>query len=378
MADHLSLLLQSNAGIEPVTDGLVAAAEELRQLGLIAVDRRSYVRCALTEDRDFPHSNRTCTGRLFLAEHLDENNRDYRCPDCGREVYPTRNRKRTFDELRVKVIDDAVGKYVGEALRQFNGKLKPVDGVAFAWRIDNGIAGVHVCIADYCDHQQMMSAQWAQPNPTCYVFVNPRAVSRFADIAWISKVSLADMVGQRVDLAAVVQALAADQKPRELPAMATPIYSKGAHCPEPIIAPYEVAVRLFVLALGKKTASINGVEVVAAQARAARAVLSHLVRAFTDDMLAGTPVDDYRCLTPSEIAEAIQVAEDLDDALDADQVRRTINRLQNNIEDRLRDAGTATESDSVIQVSPNTTKEGYRLNPFKVALRPLNSAGRTN
>lgn len=309
---------------------------------------------------------------------MDENNKDYRCPDCGREVYPIRNRKRTFDELRVKVIDDAVGKYVGEALQQFNGKLKPVDGVAFAWRIDSGIAGAYVCIADYCDQQRMMSAQWAQPNPTCYVFVNPRAVSRFSEIAWISKVSLADMVGQSVDLAAVVQALAASQEPRELPEMATPVYSKGAHRPEPIVAPYEVAVRLFVLEMGKKTASINGVEVVAAQARAARAVLRHLARAFANDMLTGVPLDNYRCLTPDEIADAIQVAEDLDDALDADQVRRTINRLQNNIEDRLRDAGTATESNSVIQVSPNTAKEGYRLNPFKVALRPLNSAGGTN
>lgn len=309
---------------------------------------------------------------------MDENNKDYRCPDCGREVYPTRNRKRTFDELRVKVIDEAVGKYVGDALKQFNGKLKPVDGVAFAWRIDSGVAGVHVCIADYCDHQQMMSAQWAQPNPTCYIFVNPRAVARFAEIAWISKVSLADMVGRCVDLATVVQELAVSREPRELPAMATPVYSKGAHRPESIVAPYEVTVRLFLLELGTKTASINGVEVVAAQASAARAVLHQLARAFTDDMLAGTPVSDYRCLTPSEIADTIQEAEGLNDALDADQVRRTINRLQKNIEERLRDAGTATEIDSVIQVSPNAAKEGYRLNPFKVALRPLNPAGGKN
>jgi hypothetical protein len=293
-------------------------------------------------------------------------------------VYPTRSRKRTFDELRVKVIDDAVGKYVVEALQQFNGKLKPVDGVAFAWRIDSGIAGVHVCIADYCDHQQMMSAQWAQTNPTCQVFVNPRAVARFADIAWISKVSLADMVGQRFDLAAAVQALAANQEPRELPGMATPVYSKGAHRPEPIVAPYEVAVHLFVLEMGRKTASINGVEVVAAQASAARTILHHLARAFANDMLTGVPLDNYRCLTPDEIADAIQKAKNSAEALDADQVRRTINRLQKNIEERLRDAGTATESDSVIQVSPSTAKEGYRLNPHKVALRPLNPAGNEN
>jgi len=378
VADHLALLLQSNAGIEPVTDGLITAAEKLRQLGLITVDCRSYVRCALTEDRDFPLSNRTCTGRLFLSEHFDENNRDYRCPDCDRTVYPARDRKQTFDELRARVIDEAVGKYVGVALRQFKAKLKPVDGVAFAWRIDSGIAGVHVCIADFCDHQQMMSAQWAQLNPTCYVFVNPRAVARFADIAWISKVSLADMVGRRVDLAAVLLALAASQEPRALPAVATPVYSKGAHRPEPIVAPYEVSECLFILEIGQKTASINGVEVVAAQASAARAVLRHLAKAFATDILSGVPLDNYPCLTPDEIADAILKAKSSDKALDVDQVRRTINRLQKNIEERLRDAGTATESDSVIQASPNTAKEGYRLNPHKVALRPLNPAGGKN
>lgn len=372
VVDHLSLLLQSKAGIEPVTEELIAAADKLRKLGLITFDRRSYVRCALTEDLDFPRSNRTCTGRVFLSDHLDENDNDYRCPDCSRLVYPERSRKRTFDVLSVKVIDDAVGEYVGDALGQFDAKFKPVDGVPFAWRIENGLAGVHVCIADFCDHQQLMSAQWAQTNPTCYVFVNSRAVARFANIAWISKVSLADMVGRQIDLAASVQSLATNQEPRELPAMATPVYSKGAHRTEVIHAPYEVSVRLFVLEIGNRTASVNGVEVVAAQAKAARTVLLQLARTFTDNMLAGLPLDDYRCLTPGDIADEIQVAEDPNDALDADMVRRTINRLQKNIEKRLRGAGIATESNSVIQVSPNMAKEGYRLNPHKVALRPLN------
>ena len=154
--------------------------------------------------------------------------------------------------------------------------------------------------------------------------------------------------------------------------MATPVYSKGAHRTEVIHAPYEVSVRLFVLEIGNRTASVNGVEVVAAQAKAARTVLLQLARTFTDNMLAGLPLDDYRCLTPGDIADEIQVAEDPNDALDADMVRRTINRLQKNIEKRLRGAGIATESNSVIQVSPNMAKEGYRLNPHKVALRPLN------
>ena len=57
--------------------------------------------------------------------------------------------------------------------------------------------------------------------------------------------------------------------------------------------------------------------------------------------------------------------------IDQDLVRRSINRLQENMETRLRKAGLAVERDDVIQASPNTAKEGYRLNPFKAAIRPL-------
>lgn len=369
--DHLSLLLQTKAGIEPVTDELTAAAEKLRQLGLIMYERRAYVRCAFTEDRDFPRSNRTCCGRLFLTGCLDENNRDFRCPDCGRDVYPARDGKRQFQELRVKVLDDGIGKYVSHILAKRNFASDPMDGVPFAWRINLGVAGVYLCIADYCDHQQLTSIQWAQQNPTCYVFVNPRAIERFAAIDWICKAFLADIVSGRLDLGETIKSLAASRKPRDLPALATPAYSKAAHRPEPVVVPYETVVGLFVVEIGAKTASINGIEVLAAQARTAHQILRQLAKAFTEDVLAGRPPNEYCCQTPGDIADVLQKSGNKSDAVDQDQVRRTINRLQDSIEQRLREAGIATERDSVIQASPNTSKEGYRLNPFKVAIRPL-------
>ena len=66
------------------------------------------------------------------------------------------------------------------------------------------------------------------------------------------------------------------------------------------------------------------------------------------------------------------------DVVDQEQVRRTINRLQESMADRLRKAGVAAERDDIIQASPNTTKEGYRLNPFKVAIRSLISSDGRN
>ncbi|MCC7409988.1 MAG: hypothetical protein IT442_18120 [Phycisphaeraceae bacterium] len=374
MADPLPLLLQTKASIEPVSPEVLAAAEQLRELGLIRVDRRTFVRCAFTEDRDFPHTSRTCTERIFLSPNLDENNHDYRCPECGREVFPDRYKKRRFEELRVKILDDGVAEYVQSKLGG-DASIEQVDDVPFAWRVKRGLAGVHVCIADFCDHQQIMSIQWAQQNPTCYVAVNPRALERFGPVDWLCTVPLADIIRGKVDLRATVEALASATEPKHIPALATPVYSKTAHRPEAVVEPYETSTHLFILELGGKTASINGVEVLAAQAHAAHAILRQLAKAYLEDVLAGAALDDFCCQTPDEITANLQKKGLKKDSVNQEQVRRTINRLQESIEQRLRQAGIATERDSVIQVSPNTTKEGYRLNPLKVAIRPLN-AGR--
>jgi len=114
--------------------------------------------------------------------------------------------------------------------------------------------------------------------------------------------------------------------------------------------------------------------VLAAQARAAYAILHRLVDGFVDDLLKGTPPDKYLCRTPWELADSLYEDGKVDkkgDVIDLEQVRRTINRLQESMADRLRKAGIAAERDDIIQVSPNAVKEGYRLNPFKVAIRPL-------
>jgi ssDNA-binding Zn-finger/Zn-ribbon topoisomerase 1 len=218
--------------LEPVTPGLLKLAERLRTLGLIMYRQSEYVCCAFTEDDDFPYSNRTCTGRLTIKATLDENAKDYRCPECGRIVYPCRHKKRRFEEIRVRVREDGVRAYVGEQLAEFGDVVRVVDGVPGAWRIGLGIAGVHVCLADFCDSPQLLSVQWAQQNPTCYVAVNPRAVERFIDIDWVQRMMLADLVVGRSNLTATVRVLAFDGEPRGLPALATPVYAKGAHRPE--------------------------------------------------------------------------------------------------------------------------------------------------
>jgi hypothetical protein len=301
---------------------------------------------------------------------LDENAKDYRCPECRRIVYPDRHNKRRFREVRVRVLEDGVRAYVEQSLAGFGDGVHAVDGIPHVWRVEGGLAGVYVCLADFCDDQRVLSVQWAQQNPTCYVAVNPRAVERFIQVDWVPRIMLAGLVAGTVNLADKVQEIGADGTHRDLPPLATPAYSKGAHRPEVVTPEEHIPLGLFVMELGEKTARINGMDMLDTRAKTSHAILHELARAFLQDLLANKVPRDFLCQTPSELADALQKAPGKKDAMDADQVRRTINRLQDACEQRLCKAGLVAEHDSIIHASPDTAKEGYRLNPFKVAIRP--------
>jgi len=371
-ADDIARLLQSKAALEPVTTELLAAADRLRDLDVITYNRGEYVRCAFSEDEDFPYSNRTCTGRLTLKASLDENAQNYRCPECRRVVYPTRHGKRTYAEVRVRVLEDGVRAYVERALAELGSGVRPADGIPHVWRIDGSLSNVYVCLADYCENQRVMTVEWAQQNPTCYVAVNPRALERFVPVNWISRVMLADMIGGAVSLPQYVRDLSSGNGSRAFPQLATPVYSKAGNRPEAVVAPKAPVEGMFVVEIGPRTVVINGVEVVAAQGTINHAIMRQLAQAFTRDFLSAKPAANYVCQTPAELADAIQKERDADIVGD-DDVRRSINRIQENIEARLAKEGYAVSRQSVIESSPNSVKGGYRLNPSKVVIRPFQS-----
>lgn len=123
--------------------------------------------------------------------------------------------------------------------------------------------------------------------------------------------------------------------------------------------------------LGHRTVRINGIDVLGTQAATGHPILRELAKAFLQDLLDGKDLQHFLCQTPAHLADALQTATNKEDAMDAEQVRRTINRLQESFEQRLCKAGLVAEHDSIIEASPDTVKGGYRLNPLKVAIRPL-------
>lgn len=373
-APEVARLLEHQARIEPVTPAIVQAAEHLLSLGLISFERRRYVRCAHTNDRDFSKSNRICTGRCTLNADLDENSRDFRCGECGRTLFPIRHQKAEFEELIPFVIDQGVEAWVETQLKHNVPGADSIQSVRGLWRTNGGLSGRYVCLVDVCNDQKVMSLEWAQQNPTCYVAVHPRAVERFAPVGWLSIVMLTDLLSGNCDLLTIVDQLGNDQC-HPVPSLVTPVYSKGAHRSSMITNASNPHISVFAIEVGERTMRVNGIEVVAPQSHAARKVLLQLLKAFWEDLFSGVAPSEFLWQSPDDILAALPQS-DTGEVTDVDTVRRTINRLQDNIEDRLRRAGIAAEREDVIQTAPKGDADGYRINPFKVVIRPLIASNR--
>ena len=122
-------LLEDGAVLTDPDEVWVAAADELRQLGLVEVEVHAFVRCADPEDEDFALTNRYCTGRIYVTGGEDERC----CPECERSVWPEADRKRRHRELRMVVSRPGVLSLVQSQLADAFGQ----DGGCFSlddWR----------------------------------------------------------------------------------------------------------------------------------------------------------------------------------------------------------------------------------------------------
>ena len=84
----LDILLTDGACLELKADAK-DAAEELAGLGILTVESREYVRCAIPSECDVRFtSNRNCAGRIYLDESIDQAGEGEQGPSCDRRVYP--------------------------------------------------------------------------------------------------------------------------------------------------------------------------------------------------------------------------------------------------------------------------------------------------
>lgn len=375
--DALALLLRDGRSVPYPASEVVSAAAELERSGLATVLRREFVTCAEPQDRDIAYTtNRSCTGRVYLRRDADEGGHDYRCPECDRVVFPHRNSKARHLDLQVSICADAVVGYVRGQLDHDGITAKEV--AAGVFRVDGAEADVFVCIAELCGDEAYLTQDRARSQPTLYIAVDETTMhERFLPEEWVTETCLADLLCGEVDLLSLVKQRARDGIPRSVLNASIPVYSAG---PPSIIVPGKdnPRRRQFFVEFTAKVLRVNGVTILASQAKTRFRVFGVLWKRFLEDLSAGKSAEEFRTAPVKGIAQ--DLAKPPGKSVDEEAIRRTLNRLQGDIETAIKKykgdpIGREDIIESVRWTGQNDTEFGFRINPRTVVARPVNGIG---
>ncbi len=371
--EQIARLLESGAVIDQPTPDILELAERLESMGLIKVAHREYVRCVNFQDRDVPRYNRSCSGKVYLDDKLDEGGDDYTCPQCERVIYPFRHSKKRFKDIRATTVPGGVTSYVLKELAQLKVPMKEVErGV---YRLDVGATDAFVCIVDACP-DKYLTHDWARTQATCYVSANARGLQhRFLKEDWLVRAPLADIVAEVATLPGLLQTAVDRLRTASIPHASVAVFSRGA---PPIVADVpkpEASVRHFIVEVGEKGVLVNGVPVLAAQATSRYLLFRVLWERYVEDVQALRSPNDFRPLSIEALADEIQTRTG-DSVEDTVSLRRNLNRFQEDIERTIKqELGLPIGRNDIIQTCAKADERdkesGYRLNPFTVSLRPF-------
>jgi len=376
----IARLLEDGSVIDQPSPAVTELAKRLEGLGLIKVARREYVRCVNFHDRDIPSRDRSCSGKIYLDDRLDEGGDDYRCPACNRVVYPFRHRKGRFKDIRSNVVSESVLAYLLRELAETKATVKEL--ARGAYRADVGDLGVAVCIVDLCP-EKFLAHDWARSQPTCYIGVNARRLrERFLDQDWLVRVPLSEIITGVVRLPDLLQKAVDASRTASVPNASVPVFSRGA---PPIVndsVPQFATPRCFFVELGLNTVRVNGEVIVNPQAGPRYHIFRILLKRFFDDAAEGRAANAFRPMSLQDIVDALGEATDKYYE-DVEGVRRTINRLQDDIERTVKQKlGQPIDRDDIIQTCPwkgqGKNDFGYRINPMTVAVRAFRNSENAN
>lgn len=368
--DDVARLLQDGILLRDPPHCVEAAADGLELLGLIAVERAHFIRCADPVDGDFAWSNRVCPGEIVLP--ADYNDDEFRCPACGRLVFPHADAKRRHRQLRVCLQNDGVMAYLQSLLADAIGE--PEEVAAGVLRAPVGAMGVCVCVVDVCREGQFLSRDWARTQPTCYIVADPRLAGRFLKEEWICHVMLADVVVDAVSLAAAVAEAAEVGSPAVVHNVSVPVCASGILPVPEDVRSLPPTDRRFVVQVAESGVFIEEEPVMAAQAGTRQLVFRLFWDRFLDDLREGRAPERFRWMDLPAILKELTRRTGRPQ-VDEMTVRRTINRLQADLMNLLRRRrGLPVQREDIIQTCRRAGQRqreyGYRLNPFTVVVRP--------
>ncbi len=371
--EQATALLEDGARLEQPGDELLAAADRLRNQGLIDFSIREYVHCSEPRDRDFPPRNRHCQGRILLEDGQDEDGDEIRCPKCERPVRPYSLGKLRHRLLQTTVRQAGAVAWIRQRLEELSTDVRDLGGGAL--RVGGfGDLGVIVCVvdADGRADSRFNTRDYAATNPICYITITANVPDgRFLKDEWIRRVGLAELVADDVDLGKTLTELAAAAPPTSISKADIPVYAKGHILIQPEQEPHRG--RLFCVELCDDVVRVDGEIVVNPQAGPRLKLFRILWRQFVEDTSNGLPAHSFNALSFRRLLDMMEKEGHRYD--DEGSLRKVINNLQSDIETAVkRKLGKPIDREDVVQTcrmnKQSDTSAGYRLNPFSVAIRP--------
>jgi hypothetical protein len=366
--DLIQSLLRHGARFLEPQPKIVAAADWLADLGLVELRRALLVQCANPADSDFPPLLRDCDGLIELRENVDEGGGDYHCPTCGRHVYPEAAGKQQLESLCVQVRQKGIEAFLihrlGElaAGRSFSGGVLTV-----SLQNLNGF----VCLVGYCTDERWYGRTRAASQACVYVVVGPDKGTQMMAEEAVALVELVDILLGAKDLRSLLVERAA-MGPAAVTNVDVPIYGLGTR---PIsLAPktHPEQHRIFNICLSKEGLFVDGLLAIRVQRRAtALAIMQVLMRTYAEAAVSGRTVEP---MTADTLADAVEPF--IGAVEDADNIARNIRRIRKSIVDTVRQhsgkpIGEHDIIETVSRSGADEGAEGYRLNPRRVALGPL-------
>lgn len=318
-------------------------------------------------DRDFPPVSRDCDGLIVLRGQADEGGGDYRCPTCERIVHPDADGKERLETLTILLRRAGIEKFLIEHCGKIARGRQFRDGVL---TLTIEPVNACICLPEFCSDSLLLRRSAAMSQTSIYVTVEPDAKRRMLQDIGIAHVAFAQILTGEVDLCSML----CDRMRNGPPVCSNvdvPVYGFGVTVIGPRVEPVPLP-RGFRVRLNSEGLWVDDLLAVKAERKTAILILQALIHRFAQDIGAGNQV---AAMSVDQIADAVERAGDLesDEKRDTESIRRTIDRLRDEIAEAIRKATGKPigEHDIIENVSRNSAgkgAKGYRLNPRTVTL----------
>jgi hypothetical protein len=336
-----------------------AAATALAAAGLVRLLRDQVLRCFDGSAACAAHPTRACAEWIGVPENTragEDDEQHIVCPDCGFE-HPASGAGRALrPRLSVRVDQDGALAWMDAAAQALDaGARRMRQGVG--WRLELPEAELELVWLDRSLDSALATRAYATSRSVLYVVTaSCRWSGRFRDDPWLAPLPLGTWFARGAS--AITEAAAAGPRPPMLCEPALRPWSPNRPAEE---RAWPVALGARVLEISAQGATLDGIEVLRADAPAALAMLRALALRWREDVGDGKAAADHCFYTPDEIAEMAGLV------VRGEAARKQVARLRAGVVERYAAAtGVRLAEGAVIE---NSVGVGYRVGAAGVVVR---------